>query len=130
MSAANHISGVFTFYHGTDWQSAVALLNGQPLDAAAAAARKIDGPPGFFLAMEPSAAEYAALRRAPGSILQYTLSNKAMMDLLDGGAQFRKIPFGGGVSLPGDELYVPIGLFQAFNHLRAVGEITVRGYAQ
>src|SRR5438067_4555706 len=70
-----------TVFHGTDVDSALRLLNGEPLDAAKAAASKIDGPPGFFLTTEYADAEYFALRRAPGGVLQYEVSGTALVQL-------------------------------------------------
>lgn len=52
--------GVVILYHGTSIRSGLALLNGAPLDITTAAAQKLDGPPGFFLATR---AEDAALLR-------------------------------------------------------------------
>ena len=44
--------GSLTAFHGTDIESAHTLLQGEPLNVEKAAAHKIDGPPGFFLATE------------------------------------------------------------------------------
>src|SRR5215470_16596430 len=65
-----------TAYHGTDIASAGNLLRGEPLSTAAAAARKIDGPPGFFLATEVDDAIFFALRRAPGGVLEVPTLSK------------------------------------------------------
>ncbi len=69
--------GPLVTFHGTDIDSAWNILEGEKLDVAKAAAKKIDGPPGFFLATEIADAEFFALRRAPGGILEFSLSTKA-----------------------------------------------------
>ena len=55
-------------YHGTDVNSAVALLNGAPLLLEVAMNLKTDGLPGFYLATDWRDAEYFAARRQPGTI--------------------------------------------------------------
>ena len=62
--------------YGTYIVSAKAA-GGQPLSRAEATARKSDGPPGFFLAVEVDDAIFFALRRAPGGVLEYRLSPTA-----------------------------------------------------
>jgi hypothetical protein len=118
-----------TFYHGTSVDSAERLLAGEPLNAAVASAAKIDGPPGFFLATHPDAAEYFALRRQPGTILRYDLTDKALSSLLEGGAELRPIPRGAlPGEFPGVELHIPTESFDRFNALRDSGEISVAPY--
>ena len=115
-----------TYYHGTDLRSAVRLLNGAPLDAAVAAAAKIDGPPGFFLATVESDADYFAARRSRGGVLRYNLSATAVARLTAAGAVPRPIPMTGDPPyFAGDEFYVPPSAFDLFNRLRASGEIVV-----
>src|SRR5437868_6409565 len=58
------------WYHGTDVFSGVAFLNGMGRDAADAAQRKIDGPPGFFLAQE-MAMKYTASDLCPIDSVDY-----------------------------------------------------------
>ncbi len=55
-------SGI-VLYHGTRRESAINLLAGEGLDAARAAALKIDGPPGFFLATHADDAAVFAARQ-------------------------------------------------------------------
>jgi|SRR5205807_8840977 len=114
-----------TAYHGTDIVSARNLLRGEPLSTAAAAARKIDGPPGFFLAIEVDDAIFFALRRAPGGVLEYRLSANAVEQLQVAGAVYRPIPPGKAIRFFGKEFYIPLEAFALFNRLRAAGEIAI-----
>lgn len=115
-----------TYYHGTDLQSAVRLLNGDPLDAAVAAAAKIDGPAGFFLATVEPDADFFAARRGRGGVLRYNLSAAAVAMLTAAGAVQRPIPMTGGPPyFAGDEFHVPPDAFDLFDRLRASGEIVV-----
>jgi hypothetical protein len=82
------------FYHGTSLQSGLALLHGMPLSIAAAAAQKIDGPAGFYLASDRAAAAFFAARRTPDTILQYAMINRALNRLLAGGSTLGPIPQG------------------------------------
>jgi hypothetical protein len=50
-------------FNGSSVDSANALLASRHLNRAIAAAEKLDGPPGFFLATSSTDAEYFALRR-------------------------------------------------------------------
>src|SRR4051794_23225 len=102
-------------YHGTDLDSANRLLAGEPLDPTKAASFKIDGPPGFFLAVELSDAEFFALRqlRAPAAVLEVNVSATAIAQLLAGGAVRRPIPRGQrSPRFSGDELFIPPDLFR------------------
>jgi hypothetical protein len=110
------------WYHGTDVQSGLALLNGLGLDAAAAAARKIDGPPGFFLAEDMDDAAFFAARRQ-GTILEIQLSDRAYSQLRTAGMVRQPIPQGFSTRFNGDELLVTPHAFAVFNQLRAAGEI-------
>src|SRR5262249_28808707 len=66
--------GMLCVYHGTDLNTGLAFLNNQlPLDAAQAAAAKIDGAPGFFLATDLASAEFFAIRRSPGVVVEFQL---------------------------------------------------------
>lgn len=114
-----------TAYHGTDIASARNLLRGEPLSTAEAAARKIDGPPGFFLATEVDDAIFFALRRAPGGVLEYRLSAHAIEQLRVAGAVYRPIPPGKVIRFLGNELHIPPGAFALLNQLRAAGEIVI-----
>src|SRR5712691_1560272 len=114
-----------TAYHGTDIVSARNLLRGEPLSTAAAAARKIDGPPGFFLATEVDDAIFFALRRAPGGVLEYRLSANAVEQLQVAGAVYRPIPPGKAIRFLGNEFHIPPEAFALLNQLRAAGEIVI-----
>jgi hypothetical protein len=72
-----------TTFHGTDEASAIALLVQQPLDLAKASALKVDGPAGFFLAMNYDDAAFFALRqrRGPPVVLRVELSARAVEGL-------------------------------------------------
>lgn len=114
-----------TAYHGTDIASARNLLRGEPLSTAEAAARKIDGPPGFFLATDVDDAIFFALRRAPGGVLEYRLSSHAVEQLRVAGAVYRPIPPGKAIRFLGNEFYIPLEAVDLFNRLGAVGEIVI-----
>src|SRR5690606_21864727 len=89
---------------------------------------KIDGPPGFFLATDATAAEFFALRRAPGGVVQFNLTSGAVRQLEAAGARIGPIPRGGFPGqLPGNEFAVPTNAFELFNALRSQGAITVIG---
>jgi len=126
-TAAAQPAGPLTFFHGTDMTSALQLLNGAALDAATAGARKIDGPPGFFLAAEESDAEHFAARRGRGgAVLRFELSPSAAQQLMGAGAVRRPIPTGPrSPAFAGDELHVPPGAYDLFDRLRRAGEIKV-----
>jgi len=117
-------TGSLTTFHGTDIASARSLLQGSPLSAEKAAARKIDGPPGFFLATEVDDAVFFALRRAPGGVVAFYLSFQAVETLRAVGA-IRRIPPGKTIQFLGDEVVIPPEAFGVFNALRETGEITV-----
>ena len=115
---------MLTLYHGTDLLSALALARGARLSRRAAAARKIDGPAGFFLASSRIDAEYFALRRGSGGIIEYTLTEEAVRVLGGVGAVVRPIPATPrSPRFSGVELVVPPTGFAQFNSLRNRGEI-------
>ena len=94
-----------------------------PLDVLVAAALKIDGPPGFFLANEWDDAAFFAVRRGQGTVIEVLVSASAIAQLLTAGAVRQPIPVGLVVTFAGDEVLVPPHLFDLFNRLRATGEI-------
>jgi hypothetical protein len=96
--------GSLTTFHGTDIASARNLLQGSPLSAVKAAARKIDGPPGFFLATEVEDAVFFALRRAPGEVVALRLACQAVETLQAAGAIRRRIPPGKTIQFLGDNV--------------------------
>jgi hypothetical protein len=115
-------------YHGTDLKTGLAFLNNQlALDAAQAALAKIDGPPGFFLATDLASAEFFAIRRSPGVVVEFQLSPDAVRDLMSAGMIRQPLPVGprSPPGLAGDELLVPPDAFALFNRLRASGRIIV-----
>jgi hypothetical protein len=114
-------------YHGTDVESAAALVAGQSLDAELALARHIDGNTGFYLASEREDAEFFALRRGAGKVLTYELAMETFQEPLIGGAAYGPIPRGpSSPYFKGQELFVPLSLFSLFNELLG-GAISVRG---
>jgi hypothetical protein len=117
--------GSLTAFHGTDIESACTLLRGEPLDVEKAAAHKIDGPPGFFLATEVDDTMFFALRRAPGGVLAFRFSLHAVEQLQAAGMIRHQIPPGKTIRFMGDEMVIPPAAFEVFNGLRAVGEIFV-----
>ncbi|MBK7708298.1 MAG: hypothetical protein IPJ30_21725 [Acidobacteria bacterium] len=117
-----------TFYHGTDGKSALSFLNGGGLDASVAAAKKIDGPEGFFLATKAADAEFFAARRAGGTVLQFNMTERAVRQLSGCGMICQPIAPGKFSNFAGNELIVPPSAFRTFNNLRRAGEITVRPF--
>jgi hypothetical protein len=89
------------------------------LDAVKAAAGKIDGAPGFFLATHADDAAYFATRRGAGTILEYRFSGSVGLSVTPLGPQGKFGRFLGG------EAVVPTGSFGKFNELRQAGEIVV-----
>ncbi|WP_167542949.1 SpvB/TcaC N-terminal domain-containing protein [Pseudoalteromonas prydzensis] len=114
--------GGIVLYHGTDVQSALRILNGEPLNAVIASGNKIDGLPGFYLATDYNDAEFFALRRGEGAVIKFMISNKALGGLNANGASFNKIPIG-GFKADGYEFLVPPEAFGTFNSYRKAQEI-------
>jgi hypothetical protein len=113
-------------YHGTDLLSALALVRGVRISRRAAASRKIDGPPGFFLATSLTDAEFFAARRSFGATIEFRMSEEAVRVLKEAGAVLQPIavtprsPYFSGL-----ELAVPPEAFAHLNSLRNRGEIDV-----
>lgn len=118
--------GTLTVFHGTDINSAHDILRGEKLNVAKAMAKKIDGPLGFFLATEVADAEFFALRRTPGGMLEFSFSPKAVQQLNASGAIRQPIPPGKIARFIGDEIVIPTDAFEIFNKLREAGEIVVK----
>ena len=114
-----------TFYHGTDRDTAVRFIAGEPLDPARAAAAKVDGDAGFYLACEVDDAIAFAVRRALPTLLNHEVSEAAFGILVAAGAILRPIRLGRMASFDGPELFVPPGAFSVFNRLLASGETAV-----
>ena len=114
------------FFHGTAVRHAYGLSAGADLSAPAAAADKIDGAPGFFLAVEESDAEFFAARRDPGAVIVVEIEEDALSALKSAGAERRRIPVTGrSPYFAGDELWIPPDAFGTFNELRVKGRIRV-----
>lgn len=112
------------WYHGTDAVSALAFLNGMPLDAAKAAARKIDGPPAFYLARAIDDAAFFAARRGRGAVVEVRIGAYAYRRLLRAGMVRRPIHHGRYATFTDEELLIPTDRFAEFNRHRAAGRIT------
>jgi RHS repeat-associated protein len=117
--------GGLRVFHGTDVDSAVEFLNGQALSAAKAAGKKIDGPAGFFMATVKDDAVFFAARRQ-GTVLEISLSERAVNTLRGKGMFRQPIPAGRSARFAGDEFVVPGEAFGTFNDLLRAGEITFR----
>lgn len=115
-----------TLYYGTDEETAIRFLRGELLDVAKASPRKIDGPPGFFLATTIIDAEFFALRRGRGVVIEFDIRESALQQLIRDGAVFRPIPVGQrSTRFSGDELMVPVTVFETLIDLLSSGEMTV-----
>lgn len=118
--------GETTFYHGSDIESLVDVLN-NGLDAGRAAQKYTDGPGGFFVATHSSDAEFFATRHGTGGVIKVTISDGAMTQLRDAGANLRPIPRGAKSPIfAGDELHIPATAFDLFNGLKSSGAIRVQ----
>ena len=115
------------FYHGTDVDSALRLLNGGGLDSGSAASRSLrEQEPGFYLATHEGDAWHFGARRN-GTVIEYDMSARAVAELEAAGTIRRPIPGGPGAPrFEGDEFVVPPSAFDRFNRLRDEGEIDVR----
>jgi RHS repeat-associated protein len=114
------------FYHGTDPASAIAFLNGAPLNAATATNQSLGGEPGFYLATDYWDAYYFGSLHAPFAVLQYSLTSRAVATLAAAGAVLRPIPRGAAPGpFNGLEFFIPPSAFAIFNTLRQGGQITV-----
>ena len=116
-------------YHGTDLNSAYALLNGAPLSVELA--NKLKYPRekglsqiGFYLTPQLAAAEMFAARRS-GGVLQYNFTSRAFNRILSSGSVIQQIPPGRLPTSPGMELIVLPSAFPVFNSMRESGQITV-----
>ena len=117
----------YTLYHGTDKESAAALAGGAPLSLQLATTQHIDGQIGFYLANDPIAAEFFAVRRGTAgnepAILTFGMTLFAYETLKSSGAILQPIPQGTGGIIPGKELYIPPVAFPVFDALRIEGQI-------
>ncbi|MCH2087217.1 MAG: hypothetical protein MK175_08530 [Pseudoalteromonas sp.] len=126
----NSDGGIF-LYHGTNLESAIALLNGAPLEIGKALELRHDlGDPGFYLATDFAVAEHFAytqggLKGDGGAVLAYYLRNSALTSLMSKGSHFRQIPSARTFRPTGYEFYVPPTAFNQFNASRASGDIRV-----
>ncbi|MEQ9022534.1 MAG: polymorphic toxin-type HINT domain-containing protein [Pseudomonadales bacterium] len=119
------IDEVVTLYHGTDFNSALKFLNGAQLDSKIAAAKKIDGAPGFYLADQFDDAYYFGSRHGNKfTVLKYELSAKAVRSLENAGSVFRPIPVGDSF-VKGNELFISNDIFDLFNKLVKSGDIKI-----
>jgi hypothetical protein len=82
-------------------------------------------PIGFYLTPDLGAASMFALRRAPGGVLQYTITDSALTALTAAGAYLEPIPAGRLPRSPGSQLVVPPQAFPVFDQLRSQGQIIV-----
>jgi len=115
-----------TAYHGTDVDSALRFLRREGLDVDAAASRKMDGPPGFFLATNMDDAVYFGSRRSRFTVLQYDIQVEALKRLREAGSVLRPIAQGQRNTLfAGDEILVPPSAFEIFNSLIETGEVRI-----
>ena len=117
------------FYHGTS-----SFLGG-PLDAGVAAANSNNygSPPGFYLATDPATAvHFAAGAGNDPAVLQYYVTNTALTGLQQAGAVLGPVPGGptSTMAFPGQQLYVPITAFPAFNGYLLNGRIILMGIHQ
>ena len=115
-------------FHGTNDDSADALLADARLDATIAAERHIDGDAGFYLAEFASDASFFTARREANRILAYDLSASAVEALRSASIGLVPIPGGRTPYFKGRELFVPAEQFVLFNALVESGDIVVSEY--
>jgi hypothetical protein len=130
MATLDQDSPGYTFYHGTDLNSGLSLLNGAPLSAGAAAANSnFTGiPPGFYLATNiADATDFATDKGAGGVVLQYNINASTMQALSGAGATFSPITPGanGFPAYQGPQFVIPVSAFPVFNTGLASGGIIV-----
>jgi hypothetical protein len=112
----------YIFYHGTSVASGLGLLKGEPLSVDVALALKKGGALGFYLATDwRDAYHFAGVRE--GTILQYTVSTRAVQELTAAGAVFRPIA-PADIRFFGEEWFIPPMAFPLFDSLRTAGQIT------
>ena len=116
------------WFHGTDLESALELVNGAPLDAGVAAGSSLGAAPGFYLASTRDLAMRFGLAHGdPAATIEYTFSNRAVETLQNAGARIQDIPQAGAPEqFGGCEFFIPVSAFDAFNQLLEEGEISVR----
>lgn len=130
MATLDQDSPGFTFYHGTDLNSGLSLLNGAPLSAGAADANSnFSGiTPGFYLATTiADATDFATDKGAGGVVLQYNINASTMQALSGAGATFSPITPGanGFPAYQGPQFVIPVSAFPVFNTGLASGGIVV-----
>jgi hypothetical protein len=130
MATLDQDSPGFTFYHGTDLNSGLSLLNGAPLSAGAAAANSnFSGiTPGFYLATTVAdATDFAIDKGAGGVVLQYNINASTMQALSGAGATFSPNTPGanGFPAYQGPQFIIPVSAFPMFNTGLASGGIVV-----
>lgn len=113
-------------FHGTDPDSALALVNGQHLDIGRVQQRHVHGELGFYLAEECSDAEAFGAYHGPSAVIAFDVDDDAMAELETAGARLRRIAGTPPPYFRGRELYVPPGAFQLFDRLRARGAVRAR----
>jgi len=119
--------GGIILFHGTDIPSALALLNGAPLEVEKSIQLRHDiGDIGFYLATDIGVAEhFAVVRGTTGAVLRDVLAQQAIDELVSVGCVFRPITPGKRFNPPGLEFLVLPTAFELFNLLRNSQQIIV-----
>lgn len=121
-----------TFFHGTTVPSALALLNGAPINVSAIQQMTLNkgGDPAFYLATDSnSAACFGSLHITSGTgstVIQYTMDLSAVQTLVGESATLGPIrQLGAPGNLRGQQFVVPSIAFSTFNTLIKNGQIVV-----
>jgi hypothetical protein len=116
------------FFHATDAQSAIDLLNGTPLSVNDAAPKKV-GPsaPGFYLASQKGTAVFfGALHGQHVALLRYVIPDDSLEAMLAAGAVLGTVPqWDAPLPLAGRELFVPPPVYPMFNQEVKSDRITI-----
>ncbi|WP_210418668.1 RHS repeat domain-containing protein, partial [Aliikangiella coralliicola] len=132
ISTARQADGAVVLFHGTSYESGVAILGGAPLSAEFASKLKYPSEVdisdiGFYLTPDPDVAFMFAARRKDPVILQFTFTKTAFNNVMNSGGTIRPIPAGKLPASPGIEVVLFPQSYPMFNAERGAGQILVNG---
>ncbi|WP_171294703.1 hypothetical protein [Acinetobacter populi] len=122
----------YNFYHGTDINSARALVAGKPLSVDAAIQNSYyreEKGKGFYMATDMYTAAFFADRsytkNLQPAVVNITMQQSTLTTLFSNGAKNNVIG-GNNLYLRGREIYIPPSVFPIFDGLRSTGNIRMR----